>query len=269
MYHTPIRLLALDLDGTLLRSDQTVSPRNQAAVAACLDRGITVLLATGRFYPAAAPYLEYWPGRPIWLAPCNGAQLFAPGQTEPITQRTLDLDLAVEVLSWIDRSRIMARVYFTTLALINRMTERTLAFMRRLGAQCRYEPALASAVTEPPTKIVLMGDPAEMPVVEAEVRSRWGGRLEVTSSEPDLVELTAPGATKGEVVRALAARLGIDRTQVAAIGNERNDLSMIHWAGLGAAVANAHEAVLAAVPRVVAHHDEDGVGQFIESFLGA
>lgn len=268
MYHTPIRLLALDMDGTLLRSDQTISPRNRAAVAACLDRGVAVLLATGRFYPAAAPYLDLWPGRPIWLATCNGAQLFPPGQKEPVIERTLDLDLAVEVMSWIDRTGIVAKVYFTTLALVNRMTEQTVAFMRRLGPQCRYEPVLAGAVTEPPTKVVLIGDPAEMPAVEAEVRARWGRRLEVTSSEPEVVELMAPGVTKGEIVRALARRLGIDRSQVAAIGNERNDLSMIRWAGLGAAVANAHAAVLAEAPRVVADHDQDGVGQFIESFLG-
>src|SRR5690606_32613172 len=106
-------------------------------------------------------------------------------------------------------------------------------------------------------KIVLMGDPADMPALEAEVLARWGGRMEVTSSEPDLLEITAPGATKGEAVRALAARLGIDRSQVAAIGNARNDLSMITWAGLGAAVANADEAVLAEAPRVVPENDAD------------
>nr|PZN70506.1 MAG: hypothetical protein DIU55_11305 [Bacillota bacterium] len=267
MHHTPIRLLALDMDGTLLRSDRSVSPRNQAAVAACLDCGITVLLATGRAYPAAAPYLEYWPGRPIWLAPCNGAQLFAPGEQQPVLERALALDLTREVLSWVDREGLSARVYFTTLVLINQVTEQTIDFMRRLGPQCRHEPKLSSAVTDPPFKIVLMGDPADMPALEAEVLARWGGRMEVTSSEPDLLEITAPGATKGEAVRALAARLGIDRSQVAAIGNARNDLSMITWAGLGAAVANADEAVLAEAPRVVPENDADGVAEFIASFL--
>lgn len=264
---TDIRMLALDMDGTLLRSDLTISPRNQAAVAACLDRGITVVLATGRFYPAATPYLAYWPGRPIWLIPSNGAQLFAPGEEKPLLSRTIDLALAREVLAWIDDQGVSARVYFTEIALVNQLTERTRAFMRRLGAQCRHEPVLAAAVKEAPAKIVLMADETVTPALEAEVRKRWPGRLEVTGSEPTLVELTAPGATKGETIRALAARLGIDRTQVAAIGNGRNDLSMITWAGLGATVANAHEAVLAAVPRVFAHHDEDGVSEFIESFL--
>ena len=99
------------------------------------------------------------------------------------------------------------------------------------------------------------------------MRKRWGDRLEITGSEHTSIELTAPGATKGEAIRALAERLGIDRRHVAAIGNARNDLAMVTWAGLGAAVANAHEELLAAAPRVVAHHDEDGVGEFIESFL--
>jgi len=89
----------------------------------------------------------------------------------------------------------------------------------------------------------------------------------VTGSEPHVLELMACGTTKGAAVRALAERLGIDRSQVAAIGNERNDLSMITWAGRGATVANANEAVLAVAPQVVSHHDADGVAEFIESFL--
>lgn len=268
MTHPRIRLLALDMDGTLLRSDLTISPRNQAAVAACLDRGVAVVLATGRFYPAAAPYLAYWPGRPIWVAANNGAQLFAPGEEEPVVSRSIDRDVAHEVLSWIDEQGLSARVYFSDSAVINRMTEQTRAFMRRLGARCLHAPQLAGAVTEPPVKIVLMADAPRARALEAEVRRRWGLRLEVTSSEPTLVELTGPGATKGETIRALAARLGIDRTEVAAIGNGRNDLTMITWAGLGAAVANADPELLAAAPQVYAHHDEDGVSAFIESFLG-
>jgi len=259
-------MLALDMDGTLLRSDETVSPRNRAAVAACLERGVTVVLASGRFYGAITPYMKYWPGRPIWVAACNGALVYAPGSDEPFLSRVLDPSLAREILSWADARGLYVKAYFDDAVMTNQMTEETRLFMQRFG-QIQVEPDIAAAVHKGPAKIIAFAEVSRIPELERELHERWGDRLEVTGSEPHVLELTAPGATKGGALRALAERLGVDRSQVAAIGNERNDLSMILWAGRGATVANANDAVLAVAPRVVAHHDEDGVAEFIESFL--
>jgi len=269
MRNCRIRLLALDMDGTLLRSDGSVSPRNQAAVAACLERGIVVVLASGRFYPAIVPFLAYWPGQPLWVAACNGALVYAPGQASPFLARTVDLEVAREVVTWASAEGVYVKTFVDDVALVNWETDETRVFRQRFPGRIRVEPDLAAAITNGPAKIILFDDPAAIPALEREVHARWGGRLEVTGSEPELLELTAPGATKGDAVRELAARLGIDRSQVAAIGNERNDLSMITWAGLGATVASANPAVLSVVRRVVAHHNADGVAEFIESFLAS
>ncbi|WP_374712372.1 HAD family hydrolase [Symbiobacterium terraclitae] len=267
MTDLPVRMLALDMDGTLLRSDETISPRNQAAVAACLERDIAVVLATGRFYPGVTPYLNCWPGSPIWVAACNGALLYAPGEDEPFSTRVVDPSLARAVVAWAGAQGVYVKVYVDDLVLVNRMTEETRAFMRRYGPRVRVERDLAAALQRGAAKILLFADVNEIPALERAVCARWGAGLEVTGSEPYVLELTAPGATKGDALRTLAERLGIDRRQVAAIGNERNDLSMILWAGRGATVQNANAAVREVAPRVVGHHDADGVAEFIESFL--
>lgn len=267
MTDTQVRLLALDMDGTLLRSDGTISQRNRAAVAACLERDIAVVLASGRFYPAITPYMECWPGSPIWTAACNGALLYGPGEDEPFLARVVDPPLAREIISWADAQDLYVKAYVDDVVVVNRITDETRSFMKRFGACARVELSTSTALQRGSEKIILFAEVAQIPALEREVRARWGDRLEVTGSEPDILELTAPGATKGGALRALAERLGVDRSQVAAIGNERNDLSMILWAGRGATVADANQAVLAVAPQVVSNHDADGVAEFIESFL--
>lgn len=267
MTDTPVRLLALDMDGTLLRSDNTISERNQAAVAACLERGITVVLATGRMLPTVVPYLHLWQEGALWIAASNGGLLYPPEGGPPIRERLVDQETAREVIAWASARDIYAKVYLDNQLYVNRVTEETIGFTQRYGLSYIHHADLAERLTGTPSKLILLAEHEEIVRIEPEVRRRWGERLAITGSTPELLELTAQGATKGDALRFLAERLGIAPAEVAAIGNERNDLSMITWAGRGATVVNATEAVLAVAEQVVASNDADGVAEFIGTWL--
>jgi Cof subfamily protein (haloacid dehalogenase superfamily) len=261
------RLLAMDLDGTLLRSDQTISARNQAAVADCLARGIHVVLATGRVHRAATRYAAHWPGHSIWVIAGNGAVVRSAAGGPPIWAQTMPREAACAVIRWAQAAGLNLRTYVDEEMLVFAHSEPAARFCQARGLSYRVVPDLATSLSTGPTKMVLEDEPEQVSALEEEARRRWGDALSIMRSEPQYLEFMAPGVTKGTALRVLADYLGVAQADVAAIGNERNDLAMIEWAGFGGVVANAIPEVKAVAPRVYPHHDADGVAAFIQDWL--
>lgn len=272
----------MDLDGTLLRSDLTISPGNQVAVAQVLEAGHHVVLATGRVHQAAARYATHWPGYPLWMITGNGSVVRPASGGEPIYERTLPVEIAADLLRWAHAKRLNFKVYIDDEMWVTEDRESSRLFCEARGLVYHVEPNLAEILPKGPTKGVLTEEPARIDEIEVEARERWGAfraapsvaasseaaaHLSIIRSEPQYLEFMAPGVTKGTALAFLANHLGINQVDVAAIGNERNDLAMLEWAGFGGVVANALPAVRERAPRVVPHHDEDGVAAFIQEWL--
>jgi HAD superfamily hydrolase (TIGR01484 family) len=202
------RLLALDLDGTLLRSDLSVSPRNHAAVARCLSAGIRVTLATGRTYGSALPYARLWPDHILWIAACNGAVIRPSDGGSPLRESLISLPLARQVASWAQQEQLYLKTYVDDLLLVSRATAETARFAEAQRVPYVAVGNVAAHLTKGPAKMVLIDEPTTIPSLEAEIRRRWAGQLEVTLSAPDCLELTHPGVTKGAALAVLARRAG-------------------------------------------------------------
>lgn len=260
-------LLAMDLDGTLLRSDLTISPGNQAAVAQALEAGNHVVLATGRVHQAAARYAQTWPQHELWMITGNGSVVRPASGGAPLYERTLELEVAKELLRWAHERDLNFKVYIDDEMWVTIDRDSSRLFCETRGLVYHVEPTLAETLPKGPTKGVLNEEPALLDELEREARERWGDLLSIIRSEPVYLEFMAPGVTKGTALAFLANHLGVDQAETAAIGNERNDLAMIEWAGFGGVVANASPAVKEKAPRVVPHHNEDGVATFIQKWL--
>jgi hydroxymethylpyrimidine pyrophosphatase-like HAD family hydrolase len=119
----------------------------------------------------------------------------------------------------------------------------------------------------PPVKFMIVAEPPEADRIEAELRERFGGRMGVMRSHEIVVEGSAPGVSKGDGLRRLAAHLGVPQVQTMAIGDQGNDVPMIAWAGVGVAIGGASPAALAAAEWIAPPLEEDGAAAAIERFI--
>ena len=260
-----VRLVASDLDVTLLRSDDSVSARTRIALARTIKAVIRFVLVSAR--------------SPCWLAPeaaklgldvigicCNGAVVYDYEESRILIHRPLEPETARELVHGLRRAA--PGVIFGC--------ERPSGFIAEPGYRPLFRPPdsihRADALvflSEPATKLVLQHPVLPQAELHALASDFAGKRAEACYSGAGLVEIAAPGVTKGAALADLCAGLEIDRSEVIAFGDMLNDVSMLAWAGRGVAVGNAHPEVLAVADEVTTANDEDGVAQTLERVLAA
>lgn len=268
-----IRLIALDLDGTLLTEQKTITPRTLAALKAALERGVAVAPATGR--PAAglpAPLLAL-PGLRYALT-SNGARVWDLAQNAPVAEflmQKTQAEAALRVLEgydcitdlFVEGRRISIASQLTSLSRI--ISPAMLAYMRSTRTEVEDIYAYLAQSSALPEKVsVVFAQSAQR--AEAWHRLEALG-LEISSSLDKNLEANAPGVTKGSGLLALAQHLGLARQQLMACGDSGNDLAMLKAAGLSVAMANAEPEIRAAAVYQTASNEEDGVAKAIERFV--
>jgi Cof subfamily protein (haloacid dehalogenase superfamily) len=126
---------------------------------------------------------------------------------------------------------------------------------------------LLAWLDRPPTKLVVIDEPEVLDGLEGRLKARFDGRLYISKSLPEFLELASPDVTKAAGLDFLAPRAGFTAARTVAFGDGENDVELLRWAGYGVAVANAHDRVLAEADLVCPSVHEEGVAQVIEAFL--
>jgi Cof subfamily protein (haloacid dehalogenase superfamily) len=126
---------------------------------------------------------------------------------------------------------------------------------------------LRAWLTEPPTKLVAVGDPQALDELEDVLKPRFAGKLFVSKSLPHFLEFAHPDVNKGSGLTFVAERLGFTAEETVACGDGENDRELLDWAGFGVAVANAHEEILARADLVVPDVEHEGIAVLMESYL--
>jgi len=276
------RLIALDVDGTLFCSKHQVSPRTLTALEAARRRGAITVIATGRTVHSALAVSREIGGGPVIC--CNGAGLLDEAgrliyhqgiPTEPLVQ-ALRLGWQAGLLMHcytpegivLDRPLTHLANSYRWLRAGGARLRAVLNVARMWGAnRTRVVPRLyrwaASPHRPPVLKVMMLGDPSRVKALAGEIRQAVAG-VEVTSSGPDNLEVTAAGVSKGSGLAELGRRLGIPPEAMIAFGDSDNDLTMLRYVGLGVAMGNAAPHVKAAADRVAPPCDEDGVARVLE-----
>ncbi|WP_323097194.1 HAD-IIB family hydrolase [Intrasporangium sp. YIM S08009] len=262
----PPRLVASDLDGTLLRTDGSLSGRTATAWAAATDAGIETVLVTAR-PPRWLHDLEHVVG-PRGTAICgNGAFVYEVATRRVLETHCFEGEVVDDVVA--DLRRAVPSVSFAA----ERATGPFVADdypdpHRDRGADRAVHGSWRDVAAEPVGKLLALAPdlPVEefLAVVEEVVGDR--GHLHFSGAH-GLAEINAPGVTKAAGLARWAGRLDIDAADVWAFGDMPNDLPMLEWAGVGWAVANGHEQVRRAADRECPANDEDGVAQVLEAVL--
>ncbi|MGX1271697.1 HAD family hydrolase [Streptomyces phaeoluteigriseus] len=256
-------LVATDLDGTLLRGDDTLSDRSLDALARVAAAGARHLVVTGRPAPRVRPLLDSLRGG--GLAVCGqGAQLYDVGSDRLLWSVTLDRELAETALGKIEAE--VGEVYAAVdqdgvdgLTLIEPgylMPHPTLPALR-VGAR-------DDLWCEPISKVLLRHPTLSDDELAATARAVVGSLATVTMSGPGTVELQPCGVTKATGLALAAEHLGLRPRDTIAFGDMPNDIPMFDWAGRGVAMANAHPELKAVADEVTTSNEDDGVAVVLE-----
>jgi Cof subfamily protein (haloacid dehalogenase superfamily) len=260
-----IRLVATDLDGTLLHSDGTVTGRTRAALTAVEALGVTVVFVTGR--PVR------WM-RDLWqhvgdhgLAVCsNGGIVYDVANHAVRGARPIPAEVGLRV------AELMRTGIPGTTFAVERIDgfAREPDFMRREALPEGVEVGpLEDLFDDPAVKLLARHEDLDPERFWAETERLVGHLVTTTwSSVGALVEISAEGVTKASTLARLCQELGVSADQVVAFGDMPNDLAMLEWAGTSYAMANAHASVLALADRTAPSHDEDGVAAVLEDLFG-
>jgi Cof subfamily protein (haloacid dehalogenase superfamily) len=258
-----VRLAAIDLDGTLLRSDGTISRRSRDAIRAARDKGITVVIVTARG-PSSVTELAHDAGIDGSAICSNGALIVDLASGSVIRERLIETEFAIELVREL-RERLPGIAFAVEHARFTH--EPGFATNWELPAETRVADAL-ELLDSPAAKLLMLHESHELDAILAVVRDVAGDGATVVLSGNIAVEVTAVGVNKAAGLADLAEELGIEAKDVVAFGDYPNDVPMLAWAGRGVAVANAHPEVLAIADEVTASNDDDGVAIVLEQLIG-
>jgi len=254
------RLAAIDLDGTLLRSDKTLSERTLSALHVAQSAGLVIAVVSARGPRGVREIVDGTELRGAAIC-SNGAIVIDLPEGSIRRMRTFESEVAMELVRAL-RERLPGVLFGV---------ERE-AFSHEPGFAAwnwmpppgtRIDDALA-LLDEPATKLVVLHGGHEVEALAAVVREVAGGRADAYVSGPWVVEVSPAGVNKAAALAELCDELGIEAAEVVAFGDHLNDVPMLAWAGRAVAVENAHPDLVAVADEVTSSNDEDGVAIVLE-----
>ena len=267
---TPIRVLALDLDDTLLRSDLSISYRTRNAIKRLEVEGVTVVLASGRI-PGAMDHCSRLLGlhkRPGYLVSNNGALIHESHTGNTIYETRMDEETALAICDLAYAEGFPVQMYDDDIMYVSMQNEYSGYDQRVTGIRQVVVENFRAMVKDGCYKLIIPGDPMMLENLEKLIRVYLGTKITLFTSRPYFLELVPKDTDKGTALAKIAEILRVSPGEVMAIGDSMNDEAMIRWAGFSVAMANADERIKN-IARFVTDHtnDNDGVAEVIEKYF--
>lgn len=267
MISTRIRLIALDLDGTLVGSNLTISPRVRESIAQARARGAEITIVTGRMFAATKPFADVL-GIAGPLVCYQGAAVFEASTGAVLRETPVHQDVTREVLAWAEEHRVHAQCYSGDTLYVQQINR----FSKRYTDLAKVEPVVVPSLREafadkPSIKVVLVDDPGPSEAHLAALTPLLGKRAYITRSNVDFVEVLSPDVNKGEALAFVAQRYDATLAETMAIGDAWNDVPLITAAGVGVAMGSGPPELFAKADAVVGDVAHDGVAEAIERYV--
>lgn len=261
-----MKLLALDIDDTLVSTGKLPSERLKHAIRLAEKNGVTVVLATGRGFLGSKKIREslsvYGP-----LIHYGGA-VVSDGRTgEHLFVNYLRPEDVITAFAIADAFGIHAQIYEEDTVIFRKANAFTERYTGVLNIPFLVDPNLLYRPLDNIPKVLFAVDPAREAELFQEIRALLPRHLSVLCSKPGFIEIGSVSSTKGSALKKVAAMLGVPREEVTAIGDNTLDLDMIEWAGTGVCVANANPLVKEKADLVIGSCDDDGVAEYLESLF--
>jgi Cof subfamily protein (haloacid dehalogenase superfamily) len=272
-----IKALALDLDGTALRPDTTLSKRTVKTLKSFMDRGKQIIICTGRAVEAAERFrLDIGTEGPMVYY--NGAEVVDMPSGRVIRALPLGLDV-VDFCTGLSRTMgVHFHVFFPAgteggkeILMAEQASAEAAMYHRHTGISAvigNIKEAIKAPGLSGCIKCMFITEPEILEKIRSGLTERFGDSIYVAKTFPTFLEVMAAGVSKGEGLKAAMNKRGIKAEEVIALGDEENDLPMFSAAGFSAAPAGAREKVRDAADFVIGSNAEDGAAAFLEQLFG-
>ncbi|TMF92078.1 MAG: HAD family hydrolase [Chloroflexi bacterium] len=242
-----------------------LDPRDVAALGRIVSAGVTVVACTGRPFPGAVPWVTRL-GLQGPIVCYQGAEVRTP-EGGVLLDHGVPHDLAMEVIRYARERNLHVQAYRDDRLMVEHERPEAHKYAEHAGMEIHVVADLDLAMGPTTPKLVIVSTPAMLEELLPDVRRRWAGRLNAATSTPDYLEFTSVESDKASALRFVTERLGIAQSEVAAVGDGRNDASMIAWAGLGIAVEGSPPEVIAAADRTIPGPGHGGIQQLADTLL--
>jgi Cof subfamily protein (haloacid dehalogenase superfamily) len=243
-------------------------PRTLRALAAAREAGIRVIVVTGRMFRSVRRYLDEAGIRDPVVC-YQGAVVADPETGTFLRHEPIPLEAAKEAIAAVEDEGFGLNCYVGDELYVASETPEARAYAEFQHLPIHTVGPLLEWLDEPPTKLVTIGEPQVLDVLEERMKARFDGRLYISKSLPYFLEFASPAVTKASGIEFVAEHVGFARERTVAFGDGENDVELLEWAGYSVAVANAHERVLGLADLVSPPVEEEGVAQVIEAYLNS
>ena len=265
------RLIALDLDGTMLDDDRRVTPRTKAAIRAAQECGIRVAVASGRMYSSAMVSIRE-AGIESVCAFFNGALICDPLTGKTVFEKPVEPELTAEILKFFRKNNWYVQIYKgDELIVEKRDDERCRYYEKYFSGKSAsemgenfWDSEIASSKL-----LAIEFDETEFLRMRSETERAFGDKVYITTSCSSFLEMVDCDVNKAKALEFLCKYYGIAREDAMAFGDGGNDMKMLQWAGTGVAMGNARDSIKAAADITALPNTEDGAARIIEEVVAA
>lgn len=265
-----IKLIALDMDGTLLNNSHEISTANKLAIAEARAQGIKVVLVTGRPFIGTQTYTATlnMVGADDHVIACNGALILNPASGEIILENTLNIDDYYYLESLANQLNVHFQVFdkdnvYTANRDIGKYTVLE-SWLTGIPLKFRMREEMPLDMKFP--KMMMVDEVEILDKAIASLPAEIHDRFTVIKSSPNFLEIIAKNVDKGEALKSLAGMLNIESDAILAVGDQGNDLSMIKFAGVGVAMGNAIDSLKEIADDITDTNENDGVAKAINKW---
>lgn len=262
-----IKLIAVDLDGTLLNSQHTLSERNRDALRRAIEQGVQVILATGKTRRSADSIIAALNIQSPGIYSQGLVIVNADGTVRH--QQTFDAQLARRIIPFAEERGFGVLIY-SGFGLLARAADPRIDEIISYGEP---QPEMVGPLvnildTRPVNKLLIVGEQPRLRALRYQLDKMFGAQITLTTAGlSTTIEVLPPNTSKGRALRLLANELSIAKEEILAIGDGENDREMLQFAGIGLAVANADPHLKEVADEVIASNNEDGVAQAVEKYV--
>ena len=260
------KMIAIDVDDTLLDDNMQISPATKAALREASNRGVIITLATGRMYASAkkiAAQLEL----NVPIITYQGSLIKNLLDEKVLYERSVPTEVAQQLNEYVEKNGLHLQVYHNDTLFVKKDNQKIKDYSVLSNIPYTVVADFTEFIQKPLTKMLIIDEPTRLEQIIVDLKKLFGHKAHITKSKPHYLEILHLEGTKGHAVASLAAHFGCQLSEVIAIGDSWNDHEMLEVAGIGVAMGNAIDELKQIADYVTLSNNEEGVKHVIEKFV--